>query len=259
MLNFESIGSPVCVLKSGTNKKPGPTIYLASPEQLDEVMNPMSEFSLNQPKYKDVHLEVAVNTELERQIIYVSGASGSGKSFRVRRYVDEYQKAYPKRSVYLFSAISEDDSIDKIKNLIRIPISETLIADDLTASEFENSCVIFDDCDTISNSKLRKAVMKIQDDILQTGRHFKVTAVITSHVSTNGKDTRLILAEAHAITFFPSNMPQRMLKYLLESYMGLDKADISKVKNMQGRAVSYIKGFPRCLVADKECLILKMK
>ena len=259
MLNFESVGCPIAEIKHNDSKKKGTLISLASPEQIDDVRCGYEDYSLNNARGKDYHFEVAINTESERQIVYVSGASGSGKSYWCKRYVDSYQKAYPKREVYLFSAISEDSSIDKIKNLNRVKLTPSFIEDGLTASDFQDSCCIFDDCDTITDSKLRKAVMKLQDDILQTGRHFNVTALITSHVSTNGKDTRLILAEAHVITFFPQMMPQRSLKYLLESYMGLSKEDISKVKNLSGRSVSYIKGFPRCLVSDKEVMILKLK
>jgi hypothetical protein len=259
MLNFESIGNPIAEIKHNDSKKKGTLISLASPEQIDEVHHPFEEYSLDNARGKDFHFECSVNTDTERQIVYVSGASGSGKSYWCKRYVDSYQKAYPKREVYLLSAISEDSSIDKIKGLNRIKLTPSFIEDGLTAEDFKDSCVIFDDTDTISDSKLRKAVMKLQDDILQTGRHFNVTALITSHVSTNGKDTRLILAEAHIITFFPQMMPQRSLKYLLESYMGLSKEDIRKVKTLSGRSVSYIKGFPRCLVSDREVMILKLK
>lgn len=258
-LNYEGIGTPICEIRANEGKKRGTLLSLASPEEMDGVIHGFDEYSLQNTRGRDFHFEVAVNTETERQILYVAGASGSGKSFWCRRYVEAYQKAYPKNEVYLFSSIDEDSSIDKIKNLHRIKISEALIEDGLGAKDFENSCVIMDDVDTLTNSKLRKAVMKIQDDILQCGRHYKVTALITSHVATNGKDTRLILGEAHVITFFPQMMPQRSLKYLLESYMGLSKEDISKVKNLPGRSVSYIKGFPRCLVSDKEVMVLKMK
>lgn len=259
MLNYESVGKPIAEIKANDSKKKGTIVSLSSPEEVGDVRHGFEEYSLSNARGRDYHFEVAVNTEIERQIVYVSGASGSGKSYWTRRYVDAYQKAYPKREVYLLSAISEDSSIDKIKNLHRIRLNEAFVEDTLTAEDFKDSCVIFDDCDTISNSKLRKKVMAIQDDILQTGRHFNVTAIITSHVACNGKDTRLILAEAHIITFFPSAMSIRGLKYLLESYIGLDKADISKVKNLPGRSVSYIRGYPRALVSEKEVFLIKSK
>ena len=85
-----------------------------------------------------------------------------------------------------------------------------------------------------------------------------MSAIITSHVATNGAETRLILTEAHAIVFFPNNMAARSLKYLLESYMGMDKTEIKRIKALQGRAVCFVKTFPKCVVSEKEVFIMGM-
>jgi hypothetical protein len=258
MLNFEGVGVPICDIKPNEGKKKGTLISLASPEEMHEVRSGFDEYSLQNSRGENYHMEVAVNTNTERQIIYIAGASGSGKSFWARRYIEAYQKSYPKRDIIVFSALNEDSSIDKIKDLKRIKLTDAILQDDLPSSEFADSLVLMDDIDSIQNSKIRKKVMDIQSDILQTGRHFNVSCVITNHLATDGKATRLILAEAHIITFFAQQMPTRMLKYLLENYIGLDKEQIKKVKNLPGRSVSYIKGFPRVLVSDKEVMVLKM-
>lgn len=258
MLNFEGVGSPICEIKQNDSKKKGTIISLASPEEADGVRSGFEEYSLQNSRGQNYHMEVAVNTNTERQIIYIAGSSGSGKSYWAKRYIDSYQKAYPKRPVFVFSALDEDSSIDKIKDIQRINLTDAILQEDLPSSEFADSLVLLDDVDSIQNAKIRKKVMAIQSDILQTGRHFNTSCIITNHLATNGRDTRLILAEAHVITFFPSVMPTRMLKYLLENYIGLDKEQITKVKNLPGRSVSYIKGFPRCLVSEKEVMILKM-
>jgi len=257
MLNFEKIGIPICEIKQKETKKKGTQIYMASPEEKGEVHSGFENFLLTAPKYKDFHFELSVNNTQERQIIYVTGQSGSGKSYWTRRYVDAYKKVYPDRPIYLFSCIAEDDSIDKIKDLQRINLTPEILTEDIQAEDFKDSCVIFDDCDTIMDKKLRKKVLEIQGSILQVGRHFNVSAIITSHVATNGAETRLILTEAHAIVFFPHGMASRSLKYLLESYMGMDKHEIKKIKALEGRAVTFVKTFPKCVVSEKEVYILK--
>jgi hypothetical protein len=257
MLNYEKIGTPICEIKYNDSKKKGTPIFMASPEEKDEVHSGFMSKKLNTPRDKDFHFELSVNDTAERQIIYVTGQSGSGKSYWTRRYVEAYRKAYPNRDIYLFSCIAEDDSIDKIKDLKRITLDPGLIAEDIQAEDFKDSCVIFDDCDTIIDKAMRKKVLQIQGSILQVGRHFNVSAIITSHVATNGAETRLILTEAHAIVFFPNNMSARSLKYLLESYMGMDKNEIKKIKGLSGRAVSFVKTFPKCVVSDKEVYIMK--
>lgn len=256
MLNFEKIGIPICEIKQNETKKKGTFLYMASPEEKDEVHSGFVSMSLSTPKYKDFHFELAVNDTQERQIIYVTGQSGSGKSYWTRRYVEAYKKAYPSRDIYLFSCINEDASIDKIKDLKRINLTPDLIAEDIQAEDFKDSCVIFDDCDTIIDKAMRKKVLQIQGSILQVGRHHNVSAIITSHVATNGAETRLILTEAHAIVFFPNNMSARSLKYLLESYMGMDKNEIKKIKELAGRSVTFVKTFPKCVVSDKEVYIM---
>ena len=212
-LNFECIGSPVAIIKNTDSKRKGTGIFIASPEEKDQIMHPFNEYSLSNKEQK---FKLAVNDTIERQILYVCGASGSGKSYFTREYVEQYKKIYPSRPVYLFSALTEDDSIDKIKDLQRINLTTDIIEDHLSADDFKDSMVIMDDIDTLQNKKIRKAVLDIQASILQTGRHFNVSCVITSHVCCNGAETRLVLNESHSIIFFKDAMPQRSLKYLLE-------------------------------------------
>ena len=73
-----------------------------------------------------------------RQIIYCTGASGSGKSTFTRKYVKEYKKLYKDREVYLFSALKEDESLDEIKPK-RFRIDESLVNDPLDIEDFFNN------------------------------------------------------------------------------------------------------------------------
>lgn len=256
MLNFEKIGMPLCEIKLNDSKKKGTSVYMSSPEEVDEVYSGFTKQSLDNTRYKDYHYELCVNNTQERQIIYVTGQSGSGKSYWTRRYVEAYKKVYPDREIYLFSALSDDPSIDKIKDLKRIKLTPDILQDEFSAEDFKDSCVIFDDCDTIIDKAMRKKVLQIQASILQVGRHHNVSAIITSHVATNGSETKLILTEAHAIVFFPNNMNAVSLKSLLERYMGMDTKEIKKIKKLKGRSVTFVKSYPKCVVSDKEVYIM---
>jgi len=44
--------------------------------------------------------------------------------------------------------------------------------------------VFFDDCDTVTEKKIRDALSKIQNDVLETGRHNNIHILITSHLIT---------------------------------------------------------------------------
>jgi uridine kinase len=68
------------------------------------------------------------DTTSERQIVYITGRSGSGKSTFTRKYIEEFKKRNKKiQDVYLFSSLKEDESLDSIKPK-RIKL-ETLVDD----------------------------------------------------------------------------------------------------------------------------------
>jgi hypothetical protein len=198
------------------------------------------------------------NTEKERNILYVTGASGSGKSYYTRAYAEEYKKKFPHNEIFLFSSIAEDSSIDKIKDLQRINIkNEDFLKDELTAKDFANSLVIFDDTDVIPDKKVRSKVNAVRDSILETGRHFKVYCVFTSHIACNALETKRILNESHSITFFPSSMNGKSLKYLVEGYLGFSKEQTNQIKNCDSRWVTVYKTYPQVILTQKFCGLVK--
>ena len=101
--------------------------------------------------------------------------------------------------------------------------------DEFTSEDFKDSLVIFDDIDVFP-TKVREKVMEIVNNLLIVGRHFNASLIMTTHNPTNGAETKLLLAEAHIITVFPTTTENRALKYLLDSYLGLDKKQIDKIK-----------------------------
>ena len=60
--------------------------------------------------------------ETERSILYITGPSGSGKSYYTRNYVLEYKKMFPKNNIYLFSSLDSDETLDKIPKIKRIKL-----------------------------------------------------------------------------------------------------------------------------------------
>jgi len=187
----------------------------------------------------------AVNKDTERQILYVTAPSGSGKSYYTKQFIEDYHKAFPKRPVYVFSALDCCATLDKLKYLKRIKIKESKFLNmELNAIDFKDSLCIFDDCDVISNKHIKLKVFTLLNSILETGRHSRVSCVFTSHNANMGLDTKRILNEAHSITLFPRNMGNRQLKYLLGEYLGFDKNEIKRIKKTNGRWVTICKSYP---------------
>ena len=189
--------------------------------------------------------------------IYVAGPSGSGKSTYCSKYIAEYQKMFPKNEFIIFSRVSEDKPLDKLKP-IRIPIDEELLDNPMNEDEYKNSIMLFDDIDTVKNVEVRKSLQNLRDDVLETGRHDNAYVVSTAHLINNNKATRAIVNESNSITFFPQSSGGKAIKYFLEVYAGLDKKAISKVFDEDSRWCTIRKLAPQLLIFDKRiCTVRK--
>ena len=250
-LNIEKIGRPVAKVLGG--KYNNKVVSVATnQDDVEEVNRVYTHLNLED----DGKFQQIPDTTANRQILYITGASGSGKSTYTLKYLQEYKKKYKDNEIYLFSALTEDETIDQMKGLKRIKIDDTLVNDPLDVIEFKNSCVVFDDIDVINNKHIREEVYKILNQILELGRHHHITCVITNHLATNGKDTRRILNEAHSITYFPSSGSVKGINYLLQTYCGLDKHAILKAKKTKSRWITIFKHYPQIMMGEKNIWIL---
>ena len=221
---------------------------------------------LNSKEHEEGHARIELKgdamfqqipSNAERDVLYVSGMSGSGKSWYTAAYVKMYHQKWPKRAVYIFSSIDQDACLDALKFVKRIDLKKKeFLETELQAKDFEDSCVIFDDTDVISNKQIKKAVQSILDSILQTGRHFKTTAIVTSHAMCNGLATKIILAEATSITIFPLTSGNKNLKYLCDGYLGLDRHQLADLKKIKGRWATFIRSWPRCILTERSAYML---
>jgi hypothetical protein len=250
-MNFEKVGSPIAILQNSKDQSKTKILYVNA--EKEDVVNYIKEYK---SPTKEQTFQQIPNITTERQILYVTGASGSGKSYFTKAFTDQYKKIYPKREVYLFSSISDDSSIDKVKNLKRIKLTPEFLQDDITVQDFKDSLVIFDDTDVILDKKMKLKITGILNSILETGRHFNVSCIYTSHVACDGRETKRILNEAHSITIFPHGLGGRSLKYLLDNYLGLDRDQVKRIKKLQSRWVSILKTFPMVVLSEKEAFVL---
>lgn len=250
-MNLEHIGQPLAMILSSDKKDKGKLISVEADKSKVQVFLPDIIVKAGE------HIQLIPNSERERDILYITGASGSGKSHFTRKYLEQYHRKYPKREIFLFSSLSDDTTLDALKYIKRIKLSDELINDDLTAKDFKDSLVIFDDTDCLTNKRMKIKVNGIMTSILETGRHFNISIIYTSHLATAGNDTKRILNECNSITIFPSSLGGRSLKYLLEGYMGLDKKQIKRIKNCESRAVTIVKSFPMIVLEEKEAYCVK--
>jgi hypothetical protein len=236
---------PLALIKGG--KYDGEKLFLSDkPSEGDSK-------SFEKINLKDAVFQPIPDKTKERDIGMIVGASGSGKSTYTRKYCSEYKKIYPKRDIYMFSNLTEDESLDSI-GLKRIIIGENLLEEPLGVEDFTESLVIFDDTDVIRDKDVKAAVYQIMNEILETGRHHKVSAIVTNHLAT-GPLLKRILNEAHWFVYFPHGAT-RSTKYVLEAYVGVDKKDVAKIKSCNSRWACVYKNYPSCVITEKHCFML---
>jgi GTPase SAR1 family protein len=189
--------------------------------------------------------------EIERQILYIFGASGSGKSTYARKFIKEWKRMTKSNDVYLFSALKDDDSLEEIKPK-RITINDKLVTDPMDPEMFHDSLVIFDDIDVIKVKAHKEAVYNILNGILETGRHYNTYCISTNHLPSNGADTRRILNECSSITYFPHSGAGSQQRRFLENYAGLDIKEIKRIKKLKTRWATIFKTYPTCVMTEKE-------
>jgi Cdc6-like AAA superfamily ATPase len=189
----------------------------------------------------------------KREVFYIAGASGSGKSYIAKGIAEVYKKLFPDREIYLISKLEEDSTLDKVKDLKRVNI-QSFIDDYPHLEEFENCLVIFDDYDTFTGNA-EKVIHKLIDDLATMGRHTNTTMLCLSHYLTNYKKTRLLLNEATHIVVYPMATSFHALSYLLKTHIGMSKDDVRDLKKM-GRWVCVFKHYPQWLVSPQHARVL---
>ena len=247
--NFNGSGKPVAIITGGK--------YDKKMISLDSDIQDIDQTSFKKLKISnDSKFVPMVNTKTEREVLYITGCSGSGKSTFTRMYLEQYKKKYKNREIYMFSSLKEDKSLDSIKPK-RFIIDESLYLDPIKVDDLKESAVIFDDIDVISDKRIKEAVYNTLNQVLEIGRHHSVTVVVTNHLPTNGIWTRRILNESSIYVYFPASAGGQV-KYLLTENLDIDKKQIKYWKQCNSRWVLIGKNFPQYYITEHEIGLLNI-
>jgi len=255
-MNTEDEGSIIAKIINTENAKKNKIICVENDKS--KVKEYLQEIKITNPNES---IQQIPNKKKERDILYITGASGSGKSYYTRDYIKQYHAMYPKNPIYLLSSLNEDETLDKLNYIKRINLDQKFFDSNLSIEDFRDTLLIADDVDCLTDKLMKRKINEILDIILQTGRHSRTSLIYTSHIANKGNDTKMILNEAHSITIFPSTMGIRTQKYLLEGMFGLDKNQIKKIRQIgqKSRWVSVMKTFPLTCLYQKGAYVLNVE
>ena len=204
-------------------------------------------------KLENGSFQLTCDKSLDRTTMYICGSAGSGKSYFCCEWLKEYHRIYPNNPIYLICESDEDPLFDELDYVHRIDLEGIEHEDDKGFwQEFKDCCIVFDDIDGMTG-KLKKCIYTLRDKLLKNSRKFHVSVISTAHNACNAQETKSVLNESNIIVFFLMNYNKSM-KYLLESYIGLDKKAIEKLRKLKSsRWTAYIKGYPSLILQDKFC------
>jgi hypothetical protein len=258
-MNFEKIGFALCKIVSKAKKTKDINVYFATHDEKAKIKYPVESIELDDTEEMQ-HMPYTMKDKGNtRQILYISGASGSGKSYYASSYIREYVKMFPKNDVFVVSSVDKDKQLDSIKNVKRIKLDEKFYDTGFSIDDFKDSMVVYDDTEMIANKMIQEKISNIMDLILTTGRHTNTFAINTSHVTNGGHRTKLILLESHAVTLFLQTMGDRALKYFLETSFGLGKKQIDQIKELESRWITICRTIPVSVIHEKGMFILNKK
>lgn len=191
----------------------------------------------------------------ERSVEYIAGPSGSGKSTMARELIDNYLKINPRADVFIFSRTDfrTDPALKDLK-VKQIKLDDRLLEKpiDITKDFAKGTLLLFDDCNTVQNEKIKKYLENLIGDILEVGRKLEIHVIITNHliIPNEKKFARTILNEIQYLTVFPKSGSSQQIRYTLKTYFGLTDKQITKILNLNSRWVKICKNYPMYVLYD---------
>ena len=131
-MNFEK-GKIIAVIKDAENDKK------RSKKKDNKFLYVDDKYSKSFNKYDCEYNETIQqipDKETERSILYITGPSGSGKSYYTKNYILEYKKMFSKNNIYVFSSLDSDETLDKIPKIKRIKFTDKFLLYDFDISNF---------------------------------------------------------------------------------------------------------------------------
>lgn len=192
----------------------------------------------------------------DRFTMFIYGQSGSGKSYYCAQVLKEYLKLNNKNFIYLVSPKpkKEDPAFENIKNMEQLAINYENFVDEDTKfddlHDFENTCLVFDDVEGITDKKIKQGVYAFIKKILVLGRSLKVSCITILHRAMAGAETAYIISESRYFVVFPKSGTDTQIERLLNTYAGMKKDQIIKLLNLNTRAVAVHKQKPQYVLAE---------
>lgn len=194
-----------------------------------------------------------------REILYLSGASGGGKSTFASKCAGQYQELYPNRNVFILTSELnfKDPAWDKIKSPIFVNvekfiemIKERIVED----TDFKDSLMIYDDLNFLVDAE-RKILYHFINKSLELFRKLNTSLIILNHHATSYKESRTIINELQYYIQFGNTLQTRSNR-LYESYFNLEKQSIKKINGMKADRFKLVSAKDQYVMSEFELFFI---
>lgn len=185
----------------------------------------------------------------EREMLYIFGPSGSGKSWLTRNYAMEFKARRPNYDIFLFSKIEDDPSLVGL-DFTPIDVNDEELLSSISLDTLKDSLVILDDTESLESRECEKLLWCIKNQIAQEGRHYNISCIITTHQALQYNKTRLLLNECSKYVIFPQSGGQRQAQNMFTLYGGLSREEFSRIKKIPSRWVMLSVTYPNYIVYE---------
>lgn len=227
----------------------------------------------------------------KRDVIFLTGTSGSGKSHFAKNFIMNYVRLYHnQRKIYIVSQMKSDKTLDEALYMFPKNMSEEKIEDmeEEQKEKFKNPMIkripldpqywiehppnvddehfaqtlwVFDDVDAIEDKQINERVESYLKNIATRGRmHNKkqggISALFITHHTSVGQNKRLklVMHDSTGYVVYPSSSSAHGLLYLLNKYANVDCTYrmLNRTFKKLGRWVYIKKHYPQILIASKQ-------
>lgn len=188
--------------------------------------NSKTKISVKQITDDYMHLEnayfvPALGTRKFDGHVFVSGATGAGKSYFIRKMVDNDVK---KRSCILFTDLTQNDPVFEGMKYIKFDKTKKIDFDWLSKND-TNKIMIFDDI------QFNKEIIKYRDIILEKGRHKETIVICVNHKLRDYAATKVPLNDSRFVVTFPASNRGASFRFLKDE-IEMDKNIINMILNI---------------------------
>ena len=192
----------------------------------------------------------------ENERVFISGSTGCGKSRWAGKWLAEYQRLYPYRTVTAFchTPIAEDRAYsDVVANQLdpTDPEFVTLTRNEVLAGgALDGTICLFDDIDRMEGDA-QEVTHRLLGQTLDMGRKAGIPVVFCNHFGANNSKTKSIHNAATSYVVFPRGGSMHQLEYMLRHHVGTSARAAREFFDSQPEWAYISRGHPLYTITPK--------